>query len=104
MALLEIFYCEFVQNLAIENLGLSGSKPGSAKNWTRIQIQHIACIRILKKKLELTVLEFLNRLWGLASNRVGKGLSYRTARLHRLADPGLLKSSKIPSLTWSCTL
>jgi hypothetical protein len=31
------------------------------------------------------VLEFLNNLWG-ARNRVGKGLSYRPARLHRLAE------------------
>jgi hypothetical protein len=30
-------------------------------------------------------LEFLNNLWG-ARNRVGIGLSYRTARLHRLAE------------------
>jgi hypothetical protein len=29
-------------------------------------------------------LEFLNNLWG--RNRVGIGLSYRPARLHRLAD------------------
>jgi hypothetical protein len=51
MALLEIFYCEFVQNLAIENLGLEPIqiKAGSAKNWTRIRIQNIAWIRILKK-------------------------------------------------------
>jgi hypothetical protein len=35
-----------------------------------------------------------------ARNRVGKGLPYRPARLHRLAEsiPGLLKSLKIPSL------
>jgi hypothetical protein len=31
-------------------------------------------------------------------NRVGIGLSYRAARIHRLAVPGLLKSLKIPSL------
>jgi hypothetical protein len=35
-----------------------------------------------------------------ASNRLGMGLSYRPARLHRLAEsiPGLLRSLKIPSL------
>ncbi len=35
-----------------------------------------------------------------ARNRVGIGLSYRPARLHRLAEsiPGFLKSLKIPSL------
>jgi hypothetical protein len=35
-----------------------------------------------------------------ARNRVGRGLSYRSARLHRLAEsiPGLLKFKKIPSL------
>ncbi len=34
-----------------------------------------------------------------AGNQVGIGLSYRPARLHRLAEsiPGLLKSLKIPS-------
>ncbi len=31
-------------------------------------------------------LEFLNILWGLGGNRVGIGLSYRPARLHRLAE------------------
>jgi hypothetical protein len=36
-----------------------------------------------------------------ASNRLGMGLSYRPARLHRLAEsiPGLLRSLKIPFLT-----
>jgi hypothetical protein len=35
-----------------------------------------------------------------ASNRLGMGLLYRPARLHRLAEsiPGLLRSLKIPSL------
>jgi hypothetical protein len=35
-----------------------------------------------------------------ARKRLGTGLSYRTSRLHRLAElvPGLLKSLKIPSL------
>jgi hypothetical protein len=32
-----------------------------------------------------TELEFLNNLWG-ARNRVGIGISYRPARLHRLAE------------------
>jgi hypothetical protein len=34
-----------------------------------------------------------------AGNRVGMGLSYRPARLHRLAEsiPGLLRSLKIPT-------
>ncbi len=38
-----------------------------------------------------------------ARNRVGKMLSYRPVRLHRLAEsiPGLLKSLKILSLAWS---
>jgi hypothetical protein len=37
-----------------------------------------------------------------ARNRVGIGLSYRPARLHRLAEsiPGLLKSFKIPDLVY----
>ena len=37
-----------------------------------------------------------------ARNRVGIEMSYRAARLHRLAEsiPGLLKSFKIPSLVW----
>ncbi len=47
-------------------------------------------------------LEFLNNLWGLGINRVGIGLSYRPAGLHRLAElipiPGLLKSSNIRAL------
>ncbi len=49
----------------------------------------------------LTVLEFLNNLWG-ARNRVGIGLSYRPARLHRLTKLiswnrflGYLKVSKL---------
>jgi hypothetical protein len=53
-----------------------------------------------------TVLEFLNNLWGLR-NRVGIGfLSYRPARLHRLAEliPGLLKSLKIRALYSSLAL
>jgi hypothetical protein len=39
-----------------------------------------------------------------ASNRLGMGLSYRPARLHRLAEsiPGLLRSLKIPSLAGRC--
>ncbi len=32
-----------------------------------------------------TVLEFLNNLWGLGTEK-GIGLSYRSARLHRLAE------------------
>jgi hypothetical protein len=49
------------------------------------------------------VLEFLNNLWG-ARKRVGRGLLYRPARLHNLAELvprksesilGLLKSLKI---------
>ncbi len=56
-----------------------------------------------------TVLEFLNNLW-VAGNQVGIGLSYRLARLHRLAGsplkliPGLLKSLKIPSLKFLLNL
>ncbi len=45
------------------------------------------------------MLEFKNNLWG-ARNRVGIGLSYRLARIHRLAEsiPGLLKRLQIRAL------
>jgi hypothetical protein len=46
------------------------------------------------------VLEFYNNLWGDRNRiRIGLWLSYRSARLYRLAEliPGLLKSLKLPS-------
>jgi hypothetical protein len=49
----------------------------------------------------IPVLDFLNNLWGLGSRkRVGIRLSYRLARLCRLAQsiPGLYKSLKIRAL------
>ncbi len=50
--------------------------------------------------LHLPVLEILNNLCMGARNRVGKGIPYRPAMRHRLAEsiPGLLKTLKIPSL------
>ena len=51
------------------------------------------------------VLEFLNNLCGLGTHAVGIGLSYRSAKLHKLAEafplesiPRLLKSLKIPAM------
>ncbi len=51
----------------------------------------------------LTVLEFLEQLMG-ARNRVGIGLSYRPARLHRLVEsiPGLLKRLQIRAQVSVC--
>ncbi len=51
-------------------------KEQKAANWQSLQQE--ARVR--------SELEFLNSLWGLGTMQVGIGLSYRPARLHRLAE------------------
>jgi hypothetical protein len=64
-------------------------------------VDGVAPAQLIQVKYFRTRAGILGQSMG-ARNRVGIGLSYRTARLHRLAEtlesiPWLLKSLKIPS-------